>query len=428
MKIVILAIGSRGDVQPYIALGQGLQRVGGHNVTIAAVDHFKDFVEQYGLEFFSVAGDVGAMLQSEAAYAAMDSGSNTMRAVQQLIKMIEPSLVPLFEDCWQACQGAELIITSTLGVIGFPIAEKLGVPVVPALPYPLLSPTSSFQNPAWPFALNLPAPLSGPANRVSHYLAEQVAWQPFKSYLNTWIGERLELEAYPFLGPFTQLRRDKQPVLYGYSPSVIPVPTDWKSHEIVTGYWFLDDQEAYTPPDSLSSFLDEEPKPLYIGFGSMIDRDPERLLGVILNALQETDQRAILLSGWAGLANSNLSDSNRILVVDSVPHSWLFPRVSAVVHHGGAGTTAAGLRAGVPSIITPFFGDQPFWARTISRLGVGTEPIFAKNLTTNELVLRIEQVLTDHHMQEKAAQLGERIRLEDGTRNAAEAIDRLFLS
>lgn len=426
MKIVILAVGSRGDVQPYVALGRGLVAQGGHHVTIAAVEHFEQFVRENGLEFAPLAGNVGAMLNSDAAVQAMESGSNTLRAIRQLIKMIEPQLIPLFEDCWLAAQHADLIITSTLGVVGFPIGKKLGVPVVPALPYPLLSPTGDFASPAWPFRNQLPGMLGQTYNCLTHYLAEQFAWQPFKGYLNRWIEERLDLRPYPFFGPYRQLRQDNQPILYGYSSHVIPRPATWGPHEAVTGYWFLDQPDGFQPPSSLVEFIEAGSMPVYLGFGSMIHRDPAYLISVILEALHKTDRRAVLLSGWAGLGNEAVLEDDRVFVVDSVPHSWLFPQMAAVIHHGGAGTTAAGLRAGIPSIITPFFGDQAFWAQIVYQRGVGTKPLPVKNLTSAALAERIEQAVTDNSLRQKAAELGQRIRAEDGVAVAVDYVNQWF--
>jgi sterol 3beta-glucosyltransferase len=232
----------------------------------------------------------------------------------------------------------------------------------------------------------------------------------------------LGLPPAPFWGPYNAaLLQDS--ILYGFSPSVIPKPVDWDSNIHVTGYWLLDSGSDWTPPSDLVEFLAGGTPPIYIGFGSMSNRNPEETANLCLQALAQTKQRAIMLSGWGGLQKSNLPDT--VFMIDSVPHSWLFPRVGAVVHHGGAGTTAAGLRAGVPSIIIPFFGDQLFWGQRIAELGVGPEPIPRKKLTVERLTQAIQQAVTDESMRQCASNLGAKIQAEDGIAGAVSVVQNI---
>jgi len=204
---------------------------------------------------------------------------------------------------------------------------------------------------------------------------------------------------------------------------VLPPPADWDERMHVTGYWFLDPVDAWTPPADLLEFLQAGSPPIFIGFGSMSPRNPEAMTQVILQALARTRQRAIILSGWGGLRAANVPDT--VFTLDSIPFSWLFPRVAAVVHHGGAGTTAAGLRAGVPSIIVPFFADQPFWGQRVMDLGVGPAPIPRKELTAERLAQAIQMAVTDQPLRERAADLGTRIRAEDGIARAVELVKQI---
>jgi UDP:flavonoid glycosyltransferase YjiC (YdhE family) len=213
------------------------------------------------------------------------------------------------------------------------------------------------------------------------------------------------------------------PILYGFSPSVIPAPSDWSGNTHITGYWFIDETEDWQPPAALLDFLQSGSAPVYIGFGSMSNRDPEQTADLVIKALTLSNQRAILLSGWGGLQRTNLPDS--IFMIDSIPHSWLFPRVSAVVHHGGASTTAAGLKAGVPSVVIPFFGDQPFWGQRVADLGVGTKPIPRKRLTAERLANAIQEVVTNEDMRQRAAKLGKQIQTENGIESAVEIFNKL---
>jgi UDP:flavonoid glycosyltransferase YjiC (YdhE family) len=233
----------------------------------------------------------------------------------------------------------------------------------------------------------------------------------------------LDIPLAPFSGPYKSKATRGLPILYGFSPSVIPVPSDWDDNIHVTGYWFVDEADDWTPPPALVDFLESGAPPVYIGFGSLSNRNPEETADLVIRALKLTNQRAILLSGWGGLHKTDLPES--IFMINSIPHSWLFPRVAAVVHHGGASTTAAGLRAGVPSVIVPFYGDQPFWGRRIAELGVGQNPIPRAKLTSERLASAIQQAVTDKGMHERAAILGEKIRAEDGIARAAEVIQQL---
>jgi UDP:flavonoid glycosyltransferase YjiC (YdhE family) len=230
----------------------------------------------------------------------------------------------------------------------------------------------------------------------------------------------LGLPPAPFWGPFNADCLQHNPILYGYSPSVIPKPSDWDEDTHVTGYWFLDPADDWTPPAALMEFLQAGPPPIYVGFGSMSSRKPEQTADLILEALAQAKQRGIILPGWGGLRKANLPDT--VFMVDSIPFAWLFLRVAAVVHHGGAGTTAAGLRAGVPSIVIPFFGDQFFWGQRVAELGVGPEPIPRKKLTVERLAQAIQEALTDQTMRQRAANLGSKIEAEDGIARAVAVV------
>jgi UDP:flavonoid glycosyltransferase YjiC (YdhE family) len=266
----------------------------------------------------------------------------------------------------------------------------------------------------------LPAVFGGALNRASYRLTEQMMWQGFRSADTVARQQVLSLPKAAFWGPYGSERFKQNPILYGYSPAVIPRPTDWDGQMHVTGYWFLDPADEWTPPANLLEFLQAGSPPVFIGFGSMSTRNPGETTDLILRALARTGQRAILLSGWGGLHNSDLPDT--AFMVDAIPYSWLFPRVAAVVHHGGAGTTSAGLRAGVPSIIIPFFADQPFWGRRVAELGVGPAPIPRKQLTADRLAQAIQTAVTDEAMRQRAAELGAKIRAEDGIARAVEVV------
>jgi UDP:flavonoid glycosyltransferase YjiC (YdhE family) len=299
---------------------------------------------------------------------------------------------------------------------GISLAEKLNLPLIQAHLFPF-SPTAEFPSVLTP---NLPAWTPAVIRRWTHVLTRQIMWQSFRSADQIARRQVFGLPAAPFLGPSPSPTTHKWPILYGFSPAVIPTPADWETTACVTGYWFLDAEEGWEPPARLADFLQAGPPPISIGFGSMSNRDPQKTAELVLTALKQSGQRAVLLSGWGGLSNRNFPDS--VLMLDSAPHAWLFPRMAAVVHHGGAGTTAAGLRAGVPSILIPFFGDQPFWGRKVAQLGVGPAPIPRKQLSAESLARAIRQAVENTGMRSRAAQLGATIQAEDGVRKAVEVI------
>ncbi len=415
MKIVIIAPGSRGDVQPYLALGKGLKQAG-NLVRLVTHQNFEDYVSSHGIEFWPIEGNVQIIAQSRDMRALIEKG-NFVAILSRMAKEAQRGAIALTKGGLAACRDMDLVIAGVGGVfIGIAIAEKMGLPLLQAYYIPF-TPTKAYPSFLFP---KVPSQFSSVLNSFSYQLARQMIWQGFRSADKVARRDVLGLPPAPFWGPFSSDCLQSLPIIYGYSPSVIPKPSDWDNNMHVTGYWFLDPINEWTPPVDLIDFLNSGPPPIYVGFGSMSSRKPEKTTHLILQVLEETKQRAIILSGWGGFSKVNCPD--RVFMVDSIPFSWLFPRVSAVVHHGGAGTTSAGLRVGVPSIVIPFFGDQPFWGKRIEELGVGPKPIPRSRLTVDRLVKAIQIVLTDEQMRQRALDLGTTIRDEDGISKAVEII------
>jgi sterol 3beta-glucosyltransferase len=241
-------------------------------------------------------------------------------------------------------------------------------------------------------------------------------------FINQWRKEKLHLPAISIgTYPYFHMGGRPQPIFGSYSPIISPKPPDWRDNIHVCGYWFLDPPPYWQPSAQLINFLEAGAPPVYIGFGSMANRAPQKMAQVVQEAVELSGQRGIFAAGWGGLDNANLPD--KIFALDSVPHAWLFPRTAAVVHHGGAGTTGAGFRAGVPSILVPHMGDQPFWAKRVTELGVGPQAIPRRKLTSERLAAAITTATTDQNIQARAAALGERIRGEDGIARTIEIIE-----
>ena len=326
----------------------------------------------------------------------------------------------MVDDVWAACQGADAILYSPGQPNAYFIARHLGIPCIQVNAVPM-TPTR-----AQPAALFYAGPrLGGAYNLLTHAIFDQVFWQGFRPAIQNFWRRTSETTKIPVTGPFRRQRAERQPILYGYSDHVLPRPGDWPDYAYITGYWFVEEEPAWSPPDALVGFLRSGPPPVYIGFGSMgSKRKALETTETMLKSLELSGQRGVLATGWHGLSqNVQLPDS--VFTVESVPHTWLFPQVAAVVHHGGAGTTAAGIRAGVPSIIVPHSVDQPMWGQRIAELGVGPQPIPRKQLTAE----RLAQAITatgDTAMRARAGALGRQIRAENGVAKAVEILGKLL--
>ena len=414
MQIVIIAPGSRGDVQPYIALGKGLQEAG-HSIRLVSHKNFKSLVESYGLAFWSVDSDVRNIVENRAMRERIEKG-NFVSLMAQMAKQAQQEAFRFTEAGLAAAQGMDLVLAGMGGFyIGMSIAEKLNLPLLQAYVVPF-TPTKELPSVLAP---NLPAVF----NRLSHHLTRQFMWLGFRSADALVRRKVLGIPPAPLFGLYNSKPVRDMPVLYGFSPSVIPAPSDWNQNIHITGYWFADEPDDWQPPAALLNFLNSGSPPVYIGFGSMSNRDPEATAGLIFQALAQVSQRGVVLSGWDGLRQERVPDS--IFMINSVPHAWLFPRVAAVVHHGGASTTAAGLRSGVPSIVIPYMGDQAFWGQRIADLGAGPAPIPRRKLTAGRLADAIREVITNQELRKRAYELGKQIQSENGLASAVEIVSQL---
>ena len=415
MRITILSLGSRGDVQPFIALAVGLQKTDRYKVRFAAPDNFEPLAREYSLNFSPLGVDTQKILGT----GGINPDRNILLWFWKVLRSMRPLAERIAENTWLACQDAELIIYSMLGVGAYHVAEKLGVPCIMASPIPGFAPTRVYPNPGGVFPS---LPLGGGYNRLTHILSGHL-FQIFTGpFINRWRKEKLHLPAIPFgKYPYYHMGGRPQPIFGSYSPIISPKPPDWGDNIHVCGYWFLDPAPDWLPSAQLITFLEAGAPPVYIGFGSMANRTSQKMAQLVQEALELSGQRGILAAGWGGLDNANLPD--KIFALESVPHAWLFPRMAAVVHHGGAGTTGAGFRAGVPSVLVPHLGDQSFWAKRVTELGVGPQPIPRRKLTSERLAAAITTATTDQNMQARAAALGERIRAEDGVARTIEIIE-----
>ena len=415
MKITVFAAGSRGDIQPCIALSQGLQKVG-YRVRLAAPEDFADFVQQYAIDFYPLRGDVQQIMASETGREFMEKGgANPLKSILAVRKMISPVIMQMAEDAYAACREADAIIClGVFSAFGQAIAQALDIQIVHIEPTPLL-PTSTFPAPSWPVQRDL--------GKVHNYFSGiamlQVIWQWYRPFVNDF-RKYLGLPRQSFTGFLRTLK--STPMLSAYSPNLIQHPANWPESVHVTGYFFLESRADWRPSSELKAFLEAGDPPVYIGFGSMAGRNPEKLAKLTLEALAKSGQRGLLLTGWGGLRTGSVPSN--VFVLDSAPHAWLFPCMAAVVHHGGAGTTAEGLRAGVPSIIVPFVLDQPFWGARVKALGLGPDPIPQKHLTVDRLSDAIQIAVSDSQMKQRAKAFSKAIQAENGIDQAVKIIQQ----
>ena len=351
MRVAIHTLGTRGDVQPYIALALGLMQHG-HAVQLAAPVQFAAFVQDRGIPLAPLPGEFLDVMETPEGKAAI-AGGEGFGAGLKLLKHVRPMMRTLLDAEWAAVKGfgPDAIVYHPKSLAAPHLAEKLRVPSLLASPLPGFTPTSAFPSPLLPFAT------LGPLNRLNHQLAIGGASLLFGRLIRDW---RTSLRL-----PARRAAQDSG-TIYAYSPHVLPKPHDWSGDVLVSGYWFLNNS-SWQADERLSAFLQGGEPPVYIGFGSMPGLDPVQMTKLVTAALAKTGKRGLLATGGGALGVG--ANTGKVHFIGAAPHDQLFAHVGAVVHHGGAGTTAAALRAGRPMVAVPFFGDQPFWGRRIAELG-----------------------------------------------------------
>ncbi|KAN0063197.1 Sterol 3-beta-glucosyltransferase [Thecaphora frezii] len=423
LVFTMLTIGSRGDVQPYIALGKGLQ-ADGHRVRIASHPEFGDWVRGHDIEFSEIGGDPAELMR-----ICVENGTFTVSFLREGVTKFRGWLDDLLLSSWKACQGSDVIIESPSAIAGIHVAEALQVPYYRAFTMPWT------RTRAYPHAFAVPGnKAGGNYNYMSYVIFDQIFWRAAAGQINRWRKKHLGLRS----TNIDKLEQHKVPFIYNFSPSLVPRPLDWFEWIHVTGFWFLDNPDssssrAWQPPADLLAFIDRaranDRKLVYIGWGSIVVSDAEAMTRCVLEAVKKSGVCAIISKGWSDRLSKG-SDSKPamdpillqdVYQVSSVPHDWLFPLIDAACHHGGAGTLGASLRAGLPTIVKPYFGDQFFWGQQVESLGVGS---CVKNLTVDALAAALKMATTNVKQIERARKLGAQIRAEDGVGEAIKAIYR----
>jgi len=402
LKIVCLTIGSRGDVQPYIALCKELIKEG-HEAKIATHAEFEPWVRKHGIDFAVVDGNPAELMR-----ICVEHGMFTVGFLREANAKFRGWLDDVCSSAWRACQGADLIIESPSTMAGIHIAEALEVPYFRAFTMPWT------RTRTYPHAFAVMENKQGGAyNQFTYGIFDKMFWLAISGQINAWRRRELGL-------PPTTMRKmqaNTRPFLYNFSPHVVPPPFDWPDWVRVTGYWFLDESEGYEPPADLTAFIkkarDDGKKLVYVGFGSIVIDDPAALTKTVVDSVLKADVRCVLSKGWSDrLETKDASKPEiplppEIFQIQSAPHDWLFKQMDAAVHHGGSGTTGASLRAGIPTIIKPFFGDQFFFAQRIEDLDVG---IWLKKVNTSVFSRALWEVTNNERYIGRAKRLGQRIR------------------
>ncbi|KAF2819680.1 sterol 3-beta-glucosyltransferase [Ophiobolus disseminans] len=416
LNIVCLTIGSRGDVQPYIALCKELLKEG-HKPRIATHAEFEPWIRKHGIDFAPVAGDPAELMR-----ICVEHGMFTPSFLIEANATFRGWLDDVLHTSWRACQGADLLIESPSTMAGIHVAEALEIPYFRAFTMPWT------RTRAYPHAFTvLDNKLGGQYNNYSYVFINTGFWLATSGQINRWRRSELGLQN----TSLSRMQVDLRPFLYNFSPHVVPPPLDWPDWVRVTGYWFLDEGDKFEPPAELTAFIaqarKDEKKLVYVGFGSIVVDDPAALTKTVVDSVLKADVRCVLSKGWSD--RLEVKDASKVEVplppeifqIQSAPHDWLFGQMDAAVHHGGSGTTGASLRAGIPTIIKPFFGDQYFFAGRVEDLGVG---IYLKKVNTSVFSRALWEATNSQRMIIKAKVLGQKIRKDNGTQVAIQTIYR----
>ena len=414
LQITILTYGSRGDVEPFLALGEGLVSAG-HRATLAAPERYQSLNENPRLRYHGLPGDPGSLADALREQA----GGNPLKIFQAMSRHVLPIAADVFHEIQKATQGADIILHSfTMVDGGHSLARRAGAVDMSAQLFPVLQPTGQFPGMTFP-----DLPWGDLYRRLTHHI---------NTFVFRWGGRlmyrylRWKHPQLPRLVEWPFSRRAPQPVpqLFAFSEEVVPRPPEWPEHVIITGYWSRKRGHRWKPSPALKKFLKENPEPVFIGLGSMVPDPEEQIVHLFLKALKRVNQPG-LTSVAEPKHHSHLGNKD-VFFTGPLPHDWILPRSSAVVHHGGAGTTGAVIQAGVPGVVLPVSADQFFWGRRVKKLGAGPEPIAFQKLTLDKLHTAFKEALEDPALKTRARRLGNQVQAEDGVGRAIEEIERFY--
>lgn len=416
VRICIFTLGSRGDIQPYVALAKKLIQHG-HEATVCTGGSFRSFVESNSVSFVPVSSDLMAIAQTEVGKAVLEHPVRNMRKAMELSKdVINPAYRKTLDEFYTAAEHADCILYHPKALGAVDIALHYGIPCVSMPPVPITYPIEEFPN----LALTTKN-LGKKLNRMSYMInakAESSQMDLINDFREKTLGQgKRKPGIYAFHDGHKEI-----PVVYPISHALFPDVTSWNDHVLLPGFFFLEENQEKIPGD-LEHFIGAGQKPIAVTFSSMPLSDPERFLSNLRSALKETGNRAVLLTGNTGI---RCEHDDLIYSLPAISHQWLFSKVKGVIHHGGVGTMAAALRAGVPQMIMPFSADQPFWAKRLTDIGLGIESLKEKTATAQLLSDRIRQ-MDDPERIRKATDFAQMIQTENGTEDTVRYLEKLVL-
>lgn len=411
MNITLLTTGTRGDTQPYVALGKELMHMG-YKVKLAAFENYRELVELHGLNFHPIKGDISKIV-SEMSKSSIES-DNPLKFFSSFRKMkpyIKDKQMGMQRDLFDACDGADAIIYHPGAAIGQFAGEYFGVPTILATPFPMAATKN------YPALIFYQLRLGKTANLLTHKIFERGFWLTVKSPIGEFWKEKFGKLPKHFKNPYLKETTKVHASVMSMSQHVFPQSNEETK---CLGYWFLEeDLTDWEPPKELVRFIENGKPPIYVGFGSIYDEKANETAKLVVEALRKTGQRGILGMGWNRV--DDIEEYKDMYFIDSIPHTWLFPKTAGVIHHGGAGTTAAAFHSGVPSVVVPHGNDQFAWGKRTEELGVGAAPIPRKKLTVERLTDGILQ-MQQKSVAEKARELGKKLQKEKGARDTAQYI------
>jgi sterol 3beta-glucosyltransferase len=409
VKFIVATYGTEGDARPFAALCRGLMDAG-HEARLLADAATLGSAHALGVPTTALSGDIRGALTADRAIAGLAAkGGGFNDTTRALAKIANENAASWLRTIIEAGEGSDAIVVAGLAAFaGFSAAEYLSSKSIGSGMIPI-TPTAAFPSPFLPPKL-VPRLL----NRASHSFVNDMLWKAFRDKTN---AARTMFKLPPRKKVWTE-----QPMIYGVSPSLLPVPGDWPANVRLCGQW-LSGSSAWTPPPTLENFLGAGEAPIYIGFGSMTGFDKARLLDTLIEAM--TGRRVLFYPGWSGIDPKALPDN--FLVIGDTPHDWLLPRTAAVVHHGGSGTSHSAARAGVPSIVIPFAGDQFFWAERLCVAGIAPTAVDGRRPKVDAFARALNFVAADG-VRIRARVLGEKMRSENGVVDAVATLERIVVS
>jgi sterol 3beta-glucosyltransferase len=420
IKIVMLTIGSRGDVQPFIGLAQGFIEKN-YNVKIVTHKCFEQFVKSNGIEFGGLSSDPKELMK-----LCVNNSMFSMNFINEGKKIFLDKLDNLLQEAYEECKGANWLLATPTSIAGYHIAEKLDIPFFNSFTMPLidhggqniLTLTSSDYYQSW---------YSSYRNYLVDFLADKAMWFAYGTKVNNWRTNTLQLPPKKFFESNQFIfNKQKIPTLYCYSEHIFPKPADWTDNIYVTGYWRSRADPDYEPPEDLANFLERHPKSLFVSFGSIPIKDPDTFYDIFIKYCKDKKIPLIIGKGWS---TTSIKSTDDLIVIGEVPYEYLLKYVKLMVHHGGAGTTASCAHEAVPMLIIPFFGDQFLWGKCIQDLGVGCA-VSNHDVNSYNISEILEFLLQDDNNEyvSNAIKLAEKLNQENGVKNAIEFIENFMLT